>query len=132
MHACQCHDLDRARTALLNTHVHTVSRGVLCEFAEGRVDVEDGELEVGVPPLERLDGGVQLGVEGLGVAVEPRHARSLAVAVQPDGRRQAAQRRHGRDADPPRPQPVQLLQPTTYSSQIDLMMNEAKGSRMGR
>ena len=82
------------------------------EFAEGRVDVEDGDLEVSVPSLERLDGGVQLLVEGLGVTVEPWHARVLALAVQPDGRRQAAQRRHGRDADPPRSQPVQLLQST--------------------
>jgi len=90
----------------------------LGELAEGRVDVEDGDLEVGVPPLERPDGGVQLLVEGLGVAVEPRHARVLALAVQPDGRRQAAQRRHGRDADPPRSQPVQLLrmQPTQIRS----------------
>lgn len=91
-------------------HARTISCRILGELAEGRVDVEDGDLEVSVPSLERLYGGVQLLVEGLGVAVEPRHARVLALAVQPDGRRQAAQRRHGRDADPPRPQPVQLLQ----------------------
>lgn len=95
--------------ALFHSSTPTVLRRRLGKVPEGRVDVEDGDLEADVPPLERLDGGVQLPVEGFSVAVEPRHARLTAVAVQPDGRREAPQWWHGRDADPPRPQLIQLL-----------------------
>lgn len=97
----------------------TLLRRCFGKLPERRVDVEDGHLEVGMPPLQRLDCGVELAVESLGVAVEARHARVAALAVQPDGRREAPQRRHGRDADPPCPQLVQLLRVDSYNTKCE-------------
>lgn len=57
------------------------------EVVEGRVDVEHGDLEVGVGLRKRVDGDVHLAVEVLGVAVEPRDAPAAAVAEQRDRRR---------------------------------------------
>jgi hypothetical protein len=119
--------LHRARPAASPPGLREALRlGVRGQVVQRRVDVEDGDLEVRVPPRQRVHGGVHLPVEALRVAVEPGHAPGGAVPEQRDGRRQAAQRRQRRDADAARPHAVELLHGAAEDG------HEAVGELVGR
>jgi hypothetical protein len=58
-----CHAIE-ARRNRQQTESHTGVGGVLDEVEERLVDVEDDELEVGVPALHGVRGHAELPVEG--------------------------------------------------------------------
>lgn len=62
-HAMPCHAIE-ARRNRQQTESHTGVGGVLDEVEERLVDVEDDELEVGVPALHGVRGHAELPVEG--------------------------------------------------------------------
>lgn len=107
--AMPCHAIE-ARRNRQQTESHTGVGGVLDEVEERLVDVEDDELEVGVPALHGVRGHAELPVEGEGVVVEALHAARAPAAEQGHGRRETPHRRQRRHADPAGAQVVQALQ----------------------
>lgn len=74
-----------------------------------RVDVENRNLEIMVPPRQRIDGRVELVDIPKRVVVEPRHAAAAPEAKHGDRQGSAAQRCQRQDAHTPCSHAIQLL-----------------------
>lgn len=73
-----------------------------------RVDVENRNLEIMVPPRQRIDGRVELVDIPKRVVVEPRHAAAAPEAKHGDRQGSAAQRCQRQDAHTPCSHAIQL------------------------